>query len=176
MFPQLILRFYLDFENMSSLFCSIFAKTLFTESVELLNIPFMPVTQPCDTFLLCGFPFRLLWHTPTWSESDKEHYLSPRLRWTNGLCLRWFSPLLKVQWLSSVRQVTRSYARSQVNTANRQVYDNKDPWSISPNQHLHLTKQINNSLPLDRYCVVDYLSAGNYLFNPDWFNEELPIS
>ncbi|MED6272004.1 hypothetical protein CHARACLAT_025883, partial [Characodon lateralis] len=32
------------------------------------------------------------------------------------------------------------------------------------------------SLPLDNYCMGDYVSAGNKLFNPNWCNELLLIS
>ena len=38
-------------------------------------------------------------------------------------------------------------------------------------RHLDLTKQIGKSLLLDNYCLGDYLSAGNKLFNPKWCNE-----
>ena len=37
--------------------------------------------------------------------------------------------------------------------------------------HLDLTKQIGTSLLLDNYCMGDYISAGNKLFNPNWCSE-----
>ncbi len=37
--------------------------------------------------------------------------------------------------------------------------------------HLDLTKQKGNSLPLDNYCMDDYVSAGNKLFNHNWCSE-----
>ena len=33
---------------------------------------------------------------------------------------------------------------------------------------LDLTKQIGKSLLLDNYCMDDYVSADNKLFNPNW--------
>lgn len=41
---------------------------------------------------------------------------------------------------------------------------------------LDVTQQIGTSLPLDNYCMCDYLSAGNKLFNLNRCNEELQIS
>ena len=37
--------------------------------------------------------------------------------------------------------------------------------------HLDLTKQIGKSLLLDHFCMGDYLSAGNKIFNSNWCNE-----
>ncbi len=37
--------------------------------------------------------------------------------------------------------------------------------------HLDLTKQLGKNLPLDNYCMYNYVSAGNKLFNPNWCSE-----
>ena len=34
--------------------------------------------------------------------------------------------------------------------------------------HLELSLQIGRSLLFDNFCMVDYVSAGNKLFNPNW--------
>lgn len=37
--------------------------------------------------------------------------------------------------------------------------------------HLDLTRQIGRSFSLENYCMVDYVSAGNNLFNPKGCSE-----
>lgn len=45
-------------------------------------------------------------------------------------------------------------------------------YTARPKKHLDLTKQIGKSIPLDNFCMDEYVAS----FNPNWCGEKMLIS